>query len=276
MIYKNELLTIVSTLNGNVERIIAKLNLENDCIIVNQCSENSESIIKQGNVTIYVLNSTSRGISKSRNIGLGKSLELNHEIILFADDDVSYLTGYSEMILEAYHNNPQADLIAFEFLRINYKGTTDSDDLIVKNQAFRKRKREHEYFSSVKISFRKSFLNENNIRLREIFGTGSNIYSHGEDSILVHDFYVSGANIIRSNGTISKVDFSESTWRNSNIEKILFDRGALWTVLSPKGYWFYGLKLCLDMAIAEKYNFFKLYMSYLKGHKDYKNKYLKA
>ena len=68
--------------------LIDKMRIKTDAVVVNQCQEdNSQEFIKNGH-RIRWINSSTRGLSISRNICLENATA---DICLIADDDLEYL-----------------------------------------------------------------------------------------------------------------------------------------------------------------------------------------
>lgn len=266
------LLVLVSALNADVKKLAESINLKSDCLIVNQCNQDNEYTLEVNNQTVIVIESSSRGLSISRNIATKRALSLNYDILLYADDDVIYKDNYVSLISSAYNLKKEADLLAFEINRINFNSTSnnfsDSENTDILHNILPARSF-HEYFGSVKISVRSDFLRHNPIVFNETFGTGSNNFTHGEDSIFIRDCRKNGAHIYKTKSIIADVDFSESTWRNVSPRKIFFDKGALWKELSPYLYWLFGFKLVFGMCKEYSYSFIKGYFDYLSGSRYY-------
>lgn len=108
---------LVSCMNQHDTTIISRLNLQTNAIIINQCDENSCQEIhftNKNNVecTATFINTTSRGLSNSRNLAI-KSVKDSSCICLLCDEDEVLSDNYESLINEGYDYFPKADVIAF-------------------------------------------------------------------------------------------------------------------------------------------------------------------
>ena len=262
-------LILMAAMNSDVDQLIKSSKITSDIVIVNQCDEEYQEQRDYGNFSAYIIHSRERGLSKSRNLALAKARELPHEIIIFADDDVTYFDGYETFIQSAYTTCVDADIITFNYKKYNKNDVhTTINECIDDNQVnIKQSKRKHKYFSSVMISVKKQFLITNNIKFNENFGAGSGKISHGEDSLFIAECRKNKAKIYICDRTILAVDISTSTWRNISNEQFFRDKGTLWKVLSPHGYYFWGIPLILKISYLMRTSFIKSYLQYLKGAK---------
>lgn len=80
-------------------------------LIVNQTDP--ENQLKSESEHIRVINSSSRGLSQSRNLAIAHA---KGKVCLVADDDVTYLPGFEEVILRAHQRQQEAVVITFKML----------------------------------------------------------------------------------------------------------------------------------------------------------------
>ena len=105
---------LVSTMFQNKEEaLMLKMNINSNAVVINQCGEKIEEtrIIAMDGKHITWVNSPERGLSKSRNLAIKNS---DADICLIADDDMIYIDNYEEIVLKAFKDIPEADLIAFQ------------------------------------------------------------------------------------------------------------------------------------------------------------------
>lgn len=114
------------------------------------------------------------GLSKSRNelIQLAKG-----DILLFSDDDVSYLDDLALKVNRAYSRKPNAKSITFQFVSAH--------------KSYSANQYRHSYASAMKVSSieitaRREFLVANHLRFDERFGLGTSSPS-GEEFIFITD-----------------------------------------------------------------------------------------
>ncbi|MGJ8592713.1 MAG: glycosyltransferase family 2 protein [Aquaticitalea sp.] len=144
-------------------------------LIINQTSE--EQILISDDPNIRVLNSYEKGLSKSRNLAIANAVG---DICLLADDDVVYLKGFENPIIEAYQKLEVADIITFKTLTTENKAFYDYPKQIGKLGSFSK------YVLSIELSFRRSSIVNGSIRFDENFGLGAT-FQDSENHIFLRE-----------------------------------------------------------------------------------------
>lgn len=216
---------LVSTMNQKDHKLIEKMNLQSDAIIINQCNVNKfEQIDFNGN-RIDFISLNERGIGLSRNNALMRSTA---EICIFADEDVEYVDNYKELITDAFKLKPDADVIVFNVPSKNLNRPTYK---IKKNSRVR-------WFNclrygAVKIAIRTDRLKMSNIYFSLLFGGGAP-YSCGEDSLFISDCIKKGLKVYADPRVIGYVRQDESSWFNGYTDKYFIDKGILYSCLSKK------------------------------------------
>ncbi|OOE62351.1 hypothetical protein [Salinivibrio kushneri] len=129
-----------------------------------------------------------KGVSKSRNAALSFC---ESGLALISDDDVSYVKDVEHVIKKAFDENPEADIITFQFL--------DNDYRLYKRN-YRQKTFWHDVYSlakvsSVEIAFRVDSIKGANLRFDENFGLGSKLPS-GEEYIFLVDALKRGLKIL--------------------------------------------------------------------------------
>lgn len=100
---------ILSCMNCNAFSIIESSNLsEVNTLLVNQCNENNNFFLDEKH---RIINTNTRGLSVSRNIGLKNT---KGDICLIADDDEYFIDGIEKIIINAYLTIEDADIIIFK------------------------------------------------------------------------------------------------------------------------------------------------------------------
>ena len=228
---------LLSTMHQLNMDIVSSCNIKTDAVIVNQCNEDNYFFEQRGSQRIEWINSSERGLSKSRNRAL---LSSSADICLLCDEDVVYYDNYEEIILKAFKELPQADVIIFD---IDEVGTTDKREKanVISKVPF------YRTFGSVHIAFKRKSIVENNIKFDENFGAGSGMYSMAEDALLFRKFTINKLRVYRYPATISKVVFEESTWFEGFNERYFYDTGAYLMAAYPRMChllkWYYPIRL---------------------------------
>ena len=100
---------LLSCMNKTEFSIIEDSNLVNvNTLIINQCDKDEEIILDSKH---RVINTSTRGLSVSRNIGLDNT---KGDVCLLCDDDEIFVDGLEEIILNAYTKLEDADIIIFK------------------------------------------------------------------------------------------------------------------------------------------------------------------
>ena len=209
---------LLSTMYKESLDFLSDLNIQTDVVIVNQTDKQNYIVDRYKDNNVIFISTFDRGLSRSRN----KALEnASADICLICDDDVQYLDGYGEIVIKAFNDIKDADIIIFDSIMTYRDGKTCT-------KGFKKIEKVHKFktFSSVLIAFKRKSIIENNIRFNEDFGTGSGKYEMCEDSIFLRDCYKKGLKAYIYPRVIHKCIYGESTWFKGYNEKYFFDIGA--------------------------------------------------
>ena len=170
---------LMSTMN---KRDISDLNLEernikDDILIINQ-TDNTR-IFRDPESNISMINMNEVGTSNSRNAAIRNA---NGDICIFADDDITYVKNYKEIIETSFSKNPEIDIITFQI------ECTDGSPF---KANYMKRSRIHNLrtvlkCASIEISFRRESIIKSNLGLDLEFGLGARYRIH-DDVIFLAD-----------------------------------------------------------------------------------------
>ena len=86
--------------------------MQSDAVVVNQCNSDGKTLLKYKGYDILWIDSTERGLSRSRNMALKNA---DGEICILCDDDEKMTEGYPELINKAFCT---VDKKFFCFIRI--------------------------------------------------------------------------------------------------------------------------------------------------------------
>ncbi len=206
--------------------LAAQMNLQCDAIIANQADREEITDETGPGGTTKMLTTKTRGVGLNRNIAL---LAATSEIVLFADDDVTYYDGMPAQVLKAFRENPDADVILF------------SMDYARGGQIIERRhlphKRLHVWnamrYGAVSMAARRRALLQGNITFHQLFGGGC-IYNSGEDSLFLKACFDKGLHIYTHPYVLGICSRDHSTWFCGCNEKYFYDKGALMGYLFPK------------------------------------------
>lgn len=227
-------------------------------IVINQLIHKKVSNYTQGNLFSY----NEKGLSKSRNRALENSTA---DICLISDDDVVYKKNIEDIILNAFAENPDADIITFQVETPegepykNYKDRPFSHSL-----------RTLMTVSSVEIAIRRNRIIKTGLFFDERFGLGPE-YPTGEEFIFLSDALRKGLKILYVPIPIVVHPQESSGGAFVNNPKLIEAKGAMfYRVFGSKSYLIsvlFALKK-YKMARVSFIHFFKLMLT---GIKRYKN-----
>lgn len=214
-----KLQVLLSAMHLNSYKFIDTLNITGDCIVINQCNNEKLYDINDKDRSVRFISTKERGLSRSRNMALANATA---DICILCDNDVEYVDGYEKIILEAFENNPEYQILIFYIKRI-----TAPNPLFIKPK--RMGVMSIGKIGSPQIAFRRDFVK--NISFKTEFGAGSK-YSMGEESIFLHECLRKGFKIKYIPTKIANLREEESTWFKGFTEKYFFDRGACFLATS--------------------------------------------
>jgi glycosyltransferase involved in cell wall biosynthesis len=171
---------IISTMNRNDLSFLDKMfpNLDTSLysiLIINQ-TRLEEDLMSEDS-RIRVVNSREFGLSKSRNLGFENA---KGDLLLIADDDIEYLPGFENTILEAHKKYDEASLISFQSL--NEKGDlvkpySNKEGYISSTK---------NYLTSFEMSFKAKHIQEHQLKFNVNFGLGARFIC-AEEQVIRHD-----------------------------------------------------------------------------------------
>ena len=203
-----------------------RMNITCDAVFANQADTNEFSIRATDDYTWKMITTETRGVGLNRNLAL---LMSDAEIILFADDDITYYDGTFGAIAQAFVDRQDADVIIF------------SVDLARNGEIFEKRrvpgKRMHIWnslkYGTYVIAARRQSILKANIQFNQFFGGGC-IYGSGEDSLFLKACFDKKLKVYSCNHVLGACRKDVSSWFSGYDEKFFFDKGASLTYLFPK------------------------------------------
>lgn len=227
---------LVSTLNQDPKKLIKKMNIQTDAIIVCQCDKNfyDEVKVDRGLVKIYYFNE--RGVGLSRNCCLDRS---SGDILLFVDDDEILVDNYDQIILNEFNKKQKYDIIFFNLLKENKKIFDCQNRKVKKFNSLK--------YGTASLCVKRNKVLAHNIHFSLLFGPGSK-YCCGEDSIFIYDALSKGFKAYASDLCIATLDDRDSSWFKGYNEKYYYDKGALFRKLHGS----LSLLFCLIYLVRHK------------------------
>lgn len=231
-----QLTLLISSLNKDVDELIEKMNISSSAVIVNQCEKDFEEIKEMDFGKVVVVSSSDRGVGNSRNLCIDKSFG---DIVLFADDDIVYDAGYSEVLIKEFEEHPEAEMIMVNVRVCEERRTYTNEERFKKLSRFNIGR-----YPAYSIAVRRNVLMDKNLKFSPLFGGGAK-YSNGEDSLFLREAYKKGIKMYASNVCIGEEIPRESTWFKGYTEKFFFDRGVLFAYLYGKMAWLWRIRFVL-------------------------------
>ena len=235
---------LVTTMYQSDFSIIDKMHIKSDAIIANQSDENSYNEIVTAGKSIKVISTTSRGVSRNRNIALAHA-DQNADLILFLDDDLILNDNYESLIIGEFEKHPEADAIKF-----NIHDLSETRKISMKRiEKFEKCSRRNMSASGVcGVVLKQSIIKKFGLHFHENFGPGTENYC-GEDTIFIQDIIKKRVRFYRSPIDIAGIDQTESSWFKGYDEKYFTNTGKVFATIYPH--------LCRMLAIRSAYRFYK-------------------
>ena len=216
---------LVATMGQDDFSLAERMNLRSDAILANQTDTSDIQTKKYPFGTVKMISTTTRGVGINRNIAI---LASDAEILLFADDDITYRAETAERVIEAFQENPKADVIIFS---MDY--TRDGE---VIERLHLKKKRLHIWnamrYGACALAIRRNAVLRSNILFNQLFGGGC-LYGSGEDSLFLRDCFKNRLSVYSHDYVLGTCSRDSSSWFSGCNEKYFYDKGALLGLLFP-------------------------------------------
>lgn len=213
------------TMNQKDFSKITEMNIHSDVIFANQCDGTKyEEIVFAGHQARMISTET-RGVGINRNLAL---IYAKGDIILFADDDITYIDDLENTVLAEFDKHPDADVIVFHL---------KADDPNRQQKKYLKTRRcrlfERMPWGGCRIAVRMKSVKKANLWFTTLFGGGC-IFPSGEDSIWLADAKRKGLVFYVSKETIGTTTFQKSSWFTGANEKFYYGKGAFYQAVHPR------------------------------------------
>lgn len=161
-----DLEVLISTMNQNDHKLLDAMNIQSNAVLINQCDFNKVEMVNYKGHKVKFMSLAERGVGLSRNTAL---MFAEGDICLMADDDMVYVDGYRDIVLNSFRENPKADMIMFN-VPIYKNGKRTNYDIVKKDRV---RFYNSMKYGTVHIAFRRSSILRENIYFNLLFGGGS-------------------------------------------------------------------------------------------------------
>ena len=209
---------LVATMNQKDISLYKKMNLSTNAIFANQSDKNEYNEIIQNDKLIKLITTSDRGVGKNRNNAIMHS---TGDICLFSDDDMIYVDNYESIIVNAFKEIPDADIIIFNIEMIG----VEANDIRVNNKI----KKVHMFnclnYGAPRIAVKRNSLIKKNIWFSLLYGGGAP-YSSGEDSLFITEALRKKMKIYVYPAKIADINQGTSTWFEGYTPKYFNDKGV--------------------------------------------------
>ena len=240
---------LVATMKQKDMSLVEKMNLRCDAVIANQADEYGYQSVTTEYGTVKMISTDTIGVGRNRNMALALA---DSEIVLFADDDITYYDDGAEGVIRAFDELKDADVIAFS-LDISKNGN------IVQKRRWKIQKRHlwnvFKYGTCV-LAARRSSLAKNGIAFNTVFGGGC-VYGSGEDSTFLRECLRKGLKIYSHSHVLGVSSKDGSSWFQGFNEKYFHDKGAWIACAFPcmkhliKWYYVWRLRKKTELKVRE-------------------------
>ena len=234
---------LVATIHQQDFSKVDEMNLKTDAVFANQAGHFDYEEREYDFGKVKMITTATKGVGVNRNIAL---LHGEEDILLFADDDLTYYDDYERKVLDAFKENPDADGFLFNFRTTEGKplGRVNKDVKVVKlHNAMA--------YGAINIAVKRTAIKRETIMFNTNFGGGTD-FSAGEDSLFIADMLKHGLKLYTSPEFLGIVDahLENSTWFRGYNEKYFYDKGVFFRALSSR----WSCLLCLqDLLRHRKY-----------------------
>lgn len=204
--------------------LLDRMQIFTDAIVVNQCDRNSIEKFSYNNRQVLWINSTDRGVSKSRNKAIDNA---TGDYCVLADDDEVFHSNYELIIGKVSTNNPDADILRFQIYGIEtvFKEYSPEQYQMGYLQTMKA--------SSVELVFKLSSIRTNKIQFDELIGSGTK-YVAGEENAFLWLCLRKGLKILAVPQIIADLHMGDSTWFKGYNADYFIGKGAAFTAMSQK------------------------------------------
>lgn len=206
---------LLSCIGQKDDTLVRRTGLTGDVVMVSQGASDCgcwEFANSHGTTRLYAV--PGKGLTVSRNIAIKLS---KADVCLLCDDDERFLPDYESRILNAYAENPSADVMIFKMT--NHPSPFGNHPRWLRGFDLMR-------VASWQISFKRKSLSDAGVRFDELLGAGTGNGAEEELKFLT-DCHRAGLRILYVPVEIASVgDHASSTWFHGFDETFFENRGA--------------------------------------------------
>lgn len=220
---------LVTTMHQSDFNKYLQMNLQTDAVLANQTNENGYSETVINGCAVKMVSTDSRGSSRNRNIAMAHANQ-KAEYVLFSDDDLVFVDGYEQIILDEFEKHPEAEAIKFNIHDLSLTRKISMRRI----ERFEKATRRNMSSSGVwGLVIKRDALRRYNLHFHENFGPGTENFC-GEDTIFLMEMLDKKVQLFRSPVDIAGIDQTESTWFQGHNERYFTTAGMVLGTVYPK------------------------------------------
>lgn len=211
---------LIATMNQTDYLLLDRMKINSDAVVVNQCNEESQTVLNYRGHTVLWINTTERGLSKSRNMAIRNATA---DICMLADDDMEYHADYTDIVCSAF-NNISADIISFQVCGIEqqFKKYSNKSCAISHMKSMK--------IASVEIAFRRDIFIANDIMFDEIIGAGTE-FMMGEENAMLLQCLHKKMKIYYEPKQIANLHIGNSSWFTERNKQFFTGKGAAFAAM---------------------------------------------
>ncbi len=203
---------LISCMHQTDGALIERSKITGGGVMINQCDTDGVYEYKTANSSVKAIFTRERGLTKSRNLAIRSSFA---DVCVLCDDDEVFVENYEEIILSAYEELKDADVVIFNTVNRKVK---------LGDKVKRLRFPQTMKVSSWQISFKRESLLRAGVAFDELMGAGSGNGAEEELKFLT-DCERKKLKIYYVPKAIASVAQSSSTWFSGFDEQFFINRG---------------------------------------------------
>lgn len=254
---------LIATMNQTDHSLLKRMNIQSDAIVINQCDRYEIEQFTYNGHHILWMSLNERGIGLSRNTAL---MRATADVVLFADEDVSYVDGYPRLVETSFIENPKADILLVDLKAVGHVMEVEPPYVLRQVKWYNSMR-----YGAVHFACRRERLISKGLSFNLLFGGGSR-YSCGEDNIFLAKALKAGLTAWTVPGYIGTVAYGKSTWFKGYTDKYFYDKGVLMkTIFGRKAYVLTVLLLIKNKRQTKEYGLQKAIDKAFDGIKKHRN-----
>jgi len=237
---------LVATMRQEDLSIVERMRLTKSAVIANQCDHWMYEEEQTEHGQIAMISTKTKGVGINRNLALQLS---SADILLFADDDITYYDGALQGVEDAFRELPDADVIFFGLDMTRQGVVFDARRNPIKRIHWWRSLR----YGAARMAVRREAIVKNRISFSTLFG-GGGMYGSGEDTVFICDCLRAGLKLYSHSCVLGACAKDTSTWFSGFNDKYFYDRGAMLACALPHFKhlikWYYVFKLTRKTGVS--------------------------